>query len=187
MKPANIKKSKGISKNQWLKKALELLEKKGFEAVKIEKLAKLLRTSRSGFYWHFENRQNLLQHLLDYWTQEYTAILIDDLEIKKLDGEQRLLAVMKIIRNENLTKYDLAMNAWAKADLRVQEAVRNVINMRLDFAREIFIKLGFDGNELEMRIQLFTCYHTWEDVTFSDQNEEQYLKLQQLRCKMFIK
>ncbi len=49
MKSADTKKSKGISKNQWLVKALELLESKGFEAVKIEKLAKLLDTSRSGF------------------------------------------------------------------------------------------------------------------------------------------
>ncbi len=187
MKSTEVKKNKGISKNQWLAKALELLELEGFEAVKIEKLAKLLGISRSGFYWHFKNRQDLLQHLLDFWSQEYTSILIDDLEIKKLTADERLLTVMKMIRNKKLTKYDLAMNAWAKADPRVHEAVNKVIKMRLDFSREIFAELGFDGDELEMRARLFTCYQTWEDVTFSDNDEKQNLKLQRLRHRMFIK
>ncbi len=186
MKSTDIKKNKGISKDQWLVKALELLELKGFEAVKIERLAKLLGTSRSGFYWHFKNRQDLLQHLLDYWTHEYTSILIDDLEIKKLGADKRLLTAMKTIKNEKLTKYDLAMNAWAKADPRVHEAVKKVMKMRLDFSRKIFVELGFDGDELEMRAQLFTCYHSWEELTFSDDDEEQYLKLQKLRHEMFI-
>ncbi len=179
-------KNKGISKNQWLAKALDVLESNGFEAVKIESLAKLLGTSRSGFYWHFKNRQDLLQHLLDYWTDEYTSILIDDLEIKKLDADKRLLAAMTTIKNEKLTKYDLAMNAWAKADPRVHEAVKKVIRMRLDFSREIFVDLGFDGDELEMRTRLFTCYHCWEDVTFPDDNGEENLRLQKLRHEMFV-
>ncbi len=181
------KKNKGVSKNQWLDKALEVLGLKGFEAVKIEKLAKLLGTSRSGFYWHFKNRQDLLQHLLDYWTDEYTSTLIDDMEVKGLDAGKRLLVAMKIIGDKNLTKYDLAMNGWAKTDKRVDDAVKKVIKMRLDFSREIFVGLGFDGDELEMRARVFTCYHTWEEVTFTTDNKELNAKLQELRYKMFIK
>jgi len=186
MKSADVKKVKGISKNQWLAKALELLESSGFEAVKVEQLAKLLGTSRSGFYWHFKNRKDLLQHLLNYWAQEYTSILIDDQDMINLPAGRRLLAAMKMIRNENLTKYDLAMIAWAKVDPQVHAAVRKVIQMRLDFSREIFVKLGFTGDELEMRVQLFTCYHTWENTTFSTEDEEQYLRQQELRYQMFI-
>ena len=186
MNSSDIKKNKGISKNQWLIKALDLLESKGFEAVKVEQLAKLLGTSRSGFYWHFKNRQDLLQHLLDYWVVEYTSILIDDLEIKKLDADNRLLAAMKMIRNEKLTKYDLAMNAWGKTDPQVYEAVKKVIQMRFDFSREIFVELGFEGDELEMRTQLFTCYHCWEEVTITNNDEDQNLRIQKLRHKIFI-
>ncbi len=186
MKSVEKEKNRGVSKKQWLVKALELLELKGFEAVKIEKLAKLLGTSRSGFYWHFKNRQDLLQHLLDYWTQEYTSILIDDQEVQKLAADERLLAAMKIIHNENLTKYDLAMSAWAKVDQSVHEAVKKVFNMRLDFSRDFLVDLGFAGDELEMRARLFTCYQTWEKVTFYDENEELNTRLQELRYNMLI-
>ena len=58
--------SKRISKAEWLEQGLEILEKEGIDAVKIERLAKELATSRSGFYWHFIDRNNLLQEILKY-------------------------------------------------------------------------------------------------------------------------
>ena len=73
MKPTKTKKIKRVSKNQWLAKALETLAASGVDAVKIERLAKALGISRSGFYWHFKNRQDLLEHLLAYWVNEYTG------------------------------------------------------------------------------------------------------------------
>ncbi|MCD6526545.1 MAG: TetR/AcrR family transcriptional regulator [Desulfuromonas sp.] len=186
MDSPDVKKNKGISKDQWLVKALELLVSNGFEAVKIERLAKLLGTSRSGFYWHFKNRQDLLQHLLDFWALEYTSVLIDDLDIKKLPADKRLLSVMKMIRDHKLAKYDLAMNAWAQVDPLVDEIVQRVVKMRLDFSREIFVELGFVGDELEMRTRLFTCYHAWEGVMFADADQDKNLRLQTLRHKMFL-
>ena len=68
--------SKRISKAEWLEQGLEILEKEGIDAVKIERLAKALSTSRSGFYWHFLDRNNLLQEILNYWQYEYTEVVI---------------------------------------------------------------------------------------------------------------
>ncbi|MBC2710457.1 MAG: TetR/AcrR family transcriptional regulator [Desulfosarcina sp.] len=48
----------------------------------MERLAKQLGISRSGFYWHFKNRQDLLQHLLDYWAREYTGVITDHADMK---------------------------------------------------------------------------------------------------------
>ena len=67
MKKDKTNKIRNVSKEQWLSQALDTLEVSGVEAIKIERLAKALGTSRSGFYWHFNNRQDLLEHLLDYW------------------------------------------------------------------------------------------------------------------------
>jgi len=58
-----IKKAKKdrVSKAEWLEKALDILEEDGLEEIKIDRLAKELKVSRSGFYWHFENRKALLR------------------------------------------------------------------------------------------------------------------------------
>ncbi len=187
MKRQKTQKRKGVSKGQWLAKALETLVEDGFEAIKIDRLARRLGISRSGFYYHFKNRKDLLQHLLDYWANEYTAVITDSLDMKKLDAEKRLFITMKMVKDKKLAQYDLAMNGWAKVDLQVNEIVKKVIAMRLDFVRTIFKELGFKGDELEMRARLHLCYHAWEEVMFTDDNEDDYARLQALRYKMFIR
>jgi len=186
MKPPKTNKIKRVSKNQWLTKALETLESSGVEAIKIERLAKAFGISRSGFYWHFENRQDLLQHLLDYWVREYTGVVTDNPDVVRLDPEKRLLTTMEIIRDKHLAKYDLAMTSWAKLDQQVHKVVKKVVKMRLDYLRAIFAELGFEGDELEMRTRLFVCYHSWEDTMFPDLSNRQHSKLIKLRYKYLI-
>ena len=175
---------KRISKDQWLSKALEMFVKNGVDAVKIERLAKELGTSRSGFYWHFKNRQDLLQHMLDYWTDEFTGVVITNPELGKLAPKERLLRIMKMIRGEDLTRYDLAMSAWAYADPLARKAVDKVVRMRLDYIGAIFSELGYTGDELEMRTRVFVCYQSWQDTMFPDLREAKVKKLQKLRLKL---
>jgi len=175
-----------VSKDQWLTKALDALESGGIETVKIERLAKALGISRSGFYWHFKNRQDLLEHLLEYWAHEYTGIVTDNPDIIKLDPKKRLLSTMEMIRDKHLTKFDLAMTSWAKSDSKIRKVVRKVVNMRLDYLRTIFAELGFKGDELEMRTRLFVCYHSWEDTMFPDLSNQKHSKLLKLRYQYLI-
>lgn len=182
-KTNNIKR---VNKEQWIAKALELLESNGIEAVKIERLAKELSISRSGFYWHFKNRQDLCEHLLDYWVREYTGIVTDNPAVLELDPKKRLLATMEMIRDKRLSKLDLAITSWAKSDSKIQKVVNKVIEMRLDYLRVIFGELGFEGDELEMRARLFVCYHSWEETMFPDLSNQKYSKLLKLRYKYLI-
>ena len=186
MNRQKLNKNKGVSKGQWIVKALETLRTEGFEAIKIDRLAKQLGISRSGFYYHFKDRQDLLQHLLDYWANEFTAVITDSLEMKKLDAEKRLIITMKMVKDKKLAQYDLAMAGWAKVDPLVAAIVKKVVTMRLNYVRLIFKELGFRGDELEMRARLYLCYHAWEEVTFVDDNSDEYTRLQKLRHKMFI-
>jgi AcrR family transcriptional regulator len=179
--------NKGVSKGQWLEIALEELAFRGVDTVKIERLAKGLGISRSGFYWHFKNRQDLLDNLLEYWVLRYTGILTDNPDVAKLDPKLRLLTTMETIRDKNLTKYDLSMTSWAKLDSKVHKVVTQVVKMRLDYLRGIFAELGFEGDELEMRTRLFVCYHSWEDTMFPDLSDEEHSKLLKLRHQYLIK
>ena len=186
MKPTKTKKNKRVSKDEWLTKALETLESSGVENVKIERLAKAFGISRSGFYWHFKNRQDLLEHLLYFWVREYTGVVTENPDVVKLDPKKRLYTTMEMIRDKHLAKYDLAMTAWAKLDSRVNRVLKKVVKMRLDHAREIFADLSFEGDELEMRTRLFVCYHSWEDIMFPVLSNKKHSKLLKLRYKYLI-
>ena len=65
---------RGISKAEWLEAASQALSEEGVAGIKVERLAKSLGIAKAGFYWHFKNRDDLLQQLLDYWTHEVTEV-----------------------------------------------------------------------------------------------------------------
>ncbi len=173
-----------VSKEQWLAVALEELEKGGIEAVRIERLAKNLSVARSGFYWHFKDRQDLYGHLLDYWFHEYTEIVTTNPLLHAGDPKVRLERVTRMIEEQDLGKYDLAIRSWAKYDEMAQDAVDRVIEVRMKFLRRIFSEMGFKGEELEMRTMLYVCYHTWESATFHSASPRKRARMRKLRLNL---
>lgn len=161
-----------MSRADWIETALPVLREQGAKAVRIEDLARRLKISRSGFYWHFRSRRDLLMQILDYWAHEYTEIVSGDPELQKLEARERLQRTMEMILDLDLTEYDLSMRAWAAQDPEVARRVGRVYRQRLAFIREAFAELGFEGDDLEMRTRLFACYQTWERVMFPRESKK---------------
>ena len=176
---------KRVTKTEWLEKALEILSEKGIESVKIEVLAKNLNTSRSGFYWHFKNREELLKEMLNYWSREFTQVGTKNPRFIELEPKQRLKETMKLINDYDLAKYEIAIRSWAQNDPMAKKAVKTVYRERMDFIRNIFYELGFKGDELEMRTTLFVCYHIWESSMLYNYPKKEVDKLIELRHKFF--
>lgn len=172
------------TKNDWLIAALNLLETSGHEGVIIEHLAANMHTAKSSFYWHFKNRGELLNDLLDFWSEEYTEDLIQEVNNLNLDPVKKLYQVMLKIRQLELTKYDLVIRAWAKHDFLAQRAVKRVNKIRMNFIRALFTELGFKGDELEMRTKLFVCYHSFETPMFGKLSQKEWEKLAKRRLKL---
>jgi len=70
----------GVSRAEWLQASAKILESHSIVDVKIESLARALNVSKSGFYWHFKNRNELLDHLLGYWLHEVTEVITENPE-----------------------------------------------------------------------------------------------------------
>ena len=160
-------KQRRVSKHEWLEKGLELLESEGIAAVRIDRLARELKTSRSGFYWHFKDRAELCESMLAYWAHEFTEIVTHNPELAKGPPKERLRKMMEMIFDLDLTRFDVPMRAWADADPAVAKQVRKVYEIRDQFSRGLFAEMGFTGAELEMRTHLFVCYQSWECSMFS--------------------
>ncbi len=175
-----------VSKDQWLATALEELGKGGVDAVRVERLAKILSVSKSGFYWHFVDRKDLHKRLLEYWFHEYTQVVTSNPLLIQGDPKERLKQAMIMIQEHDLAKYDLAIRAWAKHNELAREVVQAVTSARLDFIAQIFSELGFEGEECEMRTRLFVCYHTWESTMFGDMSSRKRTRLQKRRLDLLI-
>jgi AcrR family transcriptional regulator len=151
---------KHTSKAEWLDAALSVLEHEGIDGVKIERLAKELKTSRSGFYWHFQDRAELLAEMLEYWRREYSEVVFKRFMNTEMKPDEVLYEVTQMIVEHKLNRLEIHMRAWADNDPDAAKVVKNIYQQRLDFLRDLFSAMGFTGCDLEMRARLWLCYAT---------------------------
>ena len=67
---------KQLQRFDWLLQALETFVSEGIDAVRITRLADDLGVSRGSFYWHFENRNDLIETLVSYWKDKNTDAIV---------------------------------------------------------------------------------------------------------------
>src|SRR5215467_199261 len=97
-------------RNTWIKEGLRALAAGGPDAVRIEPLAKALGVTRGGFYWHFDDRQALLDELLDAWERIAVDEVIERVEGGAGDARARLRRLFGLAGSgEELLALDLAV------------------------------------------------------------------------------
>ena len=161
-----------VSKAQWLEAGLQALEMGGVQAVRVEALAKNLTISKSGFYWHFRDRQHLLNEVRDYWQHEFTDVAAYSPMIHDASPLRRIKILLTKIHEHDLTRYDLAFLAWAENDENVRRTVENVMRTRLDTLRAAFSDLGYTGADLEMRAQTFVTQQSFGRFLFPQRSQD---------------
>ena len=110
-----VRKTQGnssLSKEDWLRVALDVLNERGVDSVKVLPLSKALGVTRGSFYWHFKDRDDLLKQMLEYWEWELTDTVIQ--HAKALDGSanDKLRDVVTNVLYQSLDRYDTAVRAW---------------------------------------------------------------------------
>ena len=155
-----------VAKSDWLDKALEVLVSDGIDAVRVVELARQLNISKSGFYWHFRDRADLLEAMKRYWVDEFSGQLIDDVNAQNGPLRERLVSLVRGIRAKESGKLDLAFTAWAQKDPSVQELVDHVRDMRIAFVKGLLSETGGGYKKLASRAKLFVVYFSWSEVVF---------------------
>jgi AcrR family transcriptional regulator len=69
-----------LTPDDWARAALAEIARGGIEAVAVESLAAELGATKGSFYWHFKNRDALIQAALGRWEQRRTGAVIEELE-----------------------------------------------------------------------------------------------------------
>lgn len=149
-----------LSRDEWLERSLALLaQNKG--NFRLDELVNKLGVTKGSFYWHFKSRNDFVHSLLDYWESTSTnKVLIQMEQYRDNNAEQRLLALMRILRNKEFSNHDLAIRNMASWNQGVAAKVVKVDELRLGFVRSLFSELGFINEDLEVRTHLFAVFHS---------------------------
>jgi len=155
-----------LSRQDWLENALSTLSKKGQAGLSIQDLSVALGVSRGSFYWHFEDRSDFIHALLQHWYEEYTAVAPVAVGRDGGTAEERLARLMRLVHDQNLTRYDLTMRSFATRDPQFARWVRKADRFRLDFIESLFEEMGFTENDRRIRARSCLAYMTAEHELF---------------------
>ena len=143
-------------RSSWIAEGLRALGAGGPDAVRIESLAQALGVSKGGFYWHFRDRQSLLEEMLDAWERTWVDEVVEAVEAEDGDARSRLrrLFALAAASGAELLKIELAIRNWARREEAVAERLRQVDNRRMDYMRSLFGAICEDDDEVEARCLL---------------------------------
>ncbi|MZD10473.1 TetR family transcriptional regulator [Streptomyces sp. SID5785] len=147
-----------LSAQTWADAALEAIAEGGLAAVAIEPLAARLGTTKGSFYWHFSNRDALIDAALDRWAEINTEGTIAGVE-EEPDPEQRIRLLFAFaIQAATEDPLEVALLATA-GHPRVSAALRRVTERRVAYVADLFAALGFPPAEARRRgLLAYTVY-----------------------------
>lgn len=139
-----------MTADAWAESALDVIAEAGVEAVAVEPLARRLGVTKGSFYWHFANRQALLQAALEQWERRETDEVLARAAQEK-DPRERLARLFREADGSRRAgRLYLALTA-AMENRPIQAVVRRVMDHRIEFLRECYTAMGLPAEEARRR------------------------------------
>lgn len=142
-----------LSAGDWEQQALVLIAEKGIRAVAVESLAIRMGVTKGSFYWHFQNRDSLLEQSLIRWEKHDAVNLQMSLSAIE-DPRERLRSFFRRSGREQLTHNVYNSLCNASDHPQVEPLLERVAERRMKHIEKAFEEIGFDPQEASHRARL---------------------------------
>jgi AcrR family transcriptional regulator len=145
---------KRLSRQSWVQAALDAIAEGGLAAIAVAPLAKQLGATKGSFYWHFANRDALVEAALADWEHSHTDAVIAEIEASSEEPLQQLRLLFKRV-TELAARDRIELALLATADHpTVRPVLDRVTRRRTDFVAQLFQRLGFSRAQAKRRALL---------------------------------
>lgn len=157
-----------LERGDWVRAGLELLGAKGLDSVRVEMLAKRLRISKGSFYWHFKDREDLLDAMLDSWEKQQSDWETEQGGLAQ-NAAEKWARLLEVVSRPEYGQLDLAIFSWAREDEKVRRRVSEVEKRRVAYLTRIFREVGFNSRQAEEWAgAVMLAYSGWVDRATRD-------------------
>jgi len=150
---AKKKERSTLSAGDWEQQALILIAEKGIRAVAVESLARRMGVTKGSFYWHFNNRESLLEQSLIRWEKHDATNLQTSLSAIE-DPRERLRSFFRRTGREKLTHSVYSSLCTASDHPQVEPLLERVAKRRMKHIEKAFEEIGFEPKEASHRARL---------------------------------
>jgi AcrR family transcriptional regulator len=166
----------------WTMAGLDLLWKEGVDAVKVAPLAARLGVTKGSFYWHFKDREALLDAMLAHWRRRATMDIIDRLDRSTESPEARLRNLFRVPFTMSAAEWAAdPLRVWGRRDPKVRAVLDEIDQIRLRYVSRLLEHCGFSPDEAAARGVMAYCYIRVA-VTLVDRNQSQIMD----RCEKIL-
>ena len=140
------------SRQDWLRAAVQVFGRDGLEGVRVDPLARGLGVTKGSFYWHFRDRADLLEALIDLWEEETTWLITQASEAS--GPYDRLLRFFQLISPARNYPSDREMFAWGRRSAQVRARANAVELKRVGFIEEQLLATGVSAPTAARRAEI---------------------------------
>lgn len=140
-----------LARSDWVEAGLAALGREGPDGLRIDRLADALGVTKGSFYWHFGDRAELLDAMLEEWAEAATEAVIERAEGAGSEPGARLARLAAIATEGFEGRLELALRDWGRRDRAVGRVLDGVDGRRLGYLRQLLRGAGFAPLEAEAR------------------------------------
>lgn len=137
---------KTLTKDDWIAAGFRALARDGAGALRAEKLARDLGTTKGSFYWHFTDLAAFKAQMIAFWEFKVATEVMDSLNDES-DPHKRLTALARAAADPapqdfGGTRIEHAVRAWGLGDDTVAQAIAAVDARRISFLETLLAEVG---------------------------------------------
>ena len=150
-----------LDRTAWIAGSLGIVAQEGIGGLRVESLAKHLGVTKGSFYWHFKDRRDLIDAVLDDWRNSRIRDIRKQTSTEP--GKERAtlrhtLDIYAAARNRKGISIEATIRLWARQDAKGLAVVEEVDAERLACTRRLFLALGLVPAEAAARSALLYAY-----------------------------
>ncbi len=167
--------AKTKNRDSWLTAAFSALAEGGVDQVRVELLAKRLKVTKGSFYWHFRDRTDLTDALLESWKKGRIAAIMEQTRADGREPRRRLHDLLALYNGSNPRgmAIELAVRDWARRAPEAAEAIAEVDRERLRCVSDLFVALGLPPDQAFARSYLLYSFAFGQGLLASGSVAEQ--------------
>ena len=150
-----------LDRTEWIEAATDVLADQGVDGMRVEVLAKNFGVTKGSFYWHFKDRQDLFNAVLQTWKEGRIRDINKQTSSAPGREREQLMHVIDVYsanRNRKGISIELAVRDWARRDAQTAAVVEEVDTYRLECTRKLFVASGLSDAEAKSRSLMLYAY-----------------------------
>jgi AcrR family transcriptional regulator len=143
------------SLEDWVDEGLKLLAQQGVDAIKVERLATALGVTKGSFYWHFRDREALLDAMLARWELITTQSVVARIDAVGGSAAERLTTLIQTAsQSKRGPRLDQAIRAWAARDKHARSVLQAVDTKREGYVQALLVEHGLSTAHSKARARM---------------------------------